>query len=87
MNVNIGQFDALPPEIIQNKQFSRLNIFPRSSSDRLSNNFRMTNQSKISLTNKWAVERDKILGNGGCSADLIKSHILSEVKKVFFFKI
>ena len=24
--------------------------------------------------------RDKILGNGGCSADLIKSHILSEVK-------
>lgn len=25
--------------------------------------------------------RDKILGNGGCSADLIKSHILSEVKK------
>ena len=63
MNVNIGQIDALPPEIIQNKQFSRLNSFPRSSSDRLSNNFRMTNQSKISLTNKWAVERDKILGN------------------------
>lgn len=30
--------------------------------------------------------RDKILGNGGCSADLIKSHILSEVKKIQFFK-
>ena len=29
--------------------------------------------------------RDKILGNGGCSADLIKSHILSEVKKKFSF--
>ena len=26
--------------------------------------------------------RDRILGNGGCSADLIKSHILSEVKKI-----
>merc|ERR1711894_608784 len=25
--------------------------------------------------------RAKILGNGGCSGDLIKSHILSEVKK------
>lgn len=29
--------------------------------------------------------REKILGNGGCSADLIKSHILSEVKKIIPF--
>ena len=27
------------------------------------------------------ITRGKIIGNGGCSADLIKSHILSEVKQ------
>ena len=64
-SMNVGQIDAWVPEIIQNKHFSRLNIFPRSSSDigQVVKHFRMTNQSKISRTNKWADERDKILGN------------------------